>query len=219
MSRIIYGSKVLMDNGILHHDLKQQNIVLDNAFFQKTGRVNLIEFWVNDHYKTDDKKCGSFRLSLSSTLVFFQFPPEILYYNYNNYKRLTSQNNRDLKTNFIELQYENYVDYGGKNAYDIVRQYMQGIFQKYEDFNLRKYMQFSSMSFSLKKSNNEYHKFLNKSFETFDNYAIGFSLFSILQHTQNLIDAELFHNDLRLLFLSMMNFNVFEHLFIFHPMK
>jgi len=202
MSRIIYGSKVLMDNGIVHHDLKQQNIVYN----EKTGRVNFIDFGLMTTTKQMIKNAVR---SDYPYPVHWSFPPEILYYNYNNYKRLTSQNNRDLKTNFIELQYENYVDYGGKNAYDIVRQYMQGIFQKYEDFNLRKYMQFSSMSFSLKKSNNEYHKFLNKSFETFDNYAIGFSLFSILQHTQNLIDAELFH-DLRLLFLSMMNFNVFE---------
>ena len=27
MARLIYGSKVLMENGIVHHDLKQQNIV------------------------------------------------------------------------------------------------------------------------------------------------------------------------------------------------
>ena len=40
MARLIYGSKVLMDNGIVHHDLKQQNIVYN----EKNGRVNFIDF-------------------------------------------------------------------------------------------------------------------------------------------------------------------------------
>ena len=202
MSRLIYGSKVLMDNGIVHHDLKQQNIVYN----EETGRVNFIDFGLMTNTKQMVKNADSSRYPYPA---HWSFPPEILFYNYVMYKRLTSQQNLNLKTNYVELQYEKYMGYSSNGAFDVVRRYMQGIFQKTEDFNAQKFNQFLFMSNSLKNSDEEYHKFLNKSFETFDNYAIGFSLFSILQHTQKFISSELF-SDLRLLFLSMMNFNVFR---------
>ncbi len=201
MSRLIYGSKVLMDNGIVHHDLKQQNIVYN----EETGRVNFIDFGLMTNTKQMIKNADSSRYPYKA---HWSFPPDILFYNYVIYKRFTSQKDINLKMGHVELQYANYTGYG--SACDIVRKYMQGISQKKEDFNDEKFRQFFSMSmFRLKNSDDEYHKFLNKSFETFDNYAIGFSLFSILQHTQKLINDDLF-KDLRLLFRSMMSFNVFD---------
>jgi len=38
--RLFYGLKVFQENGIVHHDLKQQNIVYN----QKTNRINFIDF-------------------------------------------------------------------------------------------------------------------------------------------------------------------------------
>ena len=40
ISRIIFGLQVMNDKGIVHHDLKHQNIVYN----QETGRANLIDF-------------------------------------------------------------------------------------------------------------------------------------------------------------------------------
>ena len=37
---LFYGLKVFQENGIVHHDLEQQNIVYD----QKTNRINFIDF-------------------------------------------------------------------------------------------------------------------------------------------------------------------------------
>ena len=77
------------------------------------------------------------------------------------------------------------------------------------DLSIRIVRDFHNTYSNLKNSDDDYNRFINKSFETFDNYAIGFSLFSILKETKDLIDKKLY-NDLRLLFLSMITFNVFE---------
>jgi serine/threonine protein kinase len=201
MSRIIYGSKVLMDNGIVHHDIKQQNIVYN----EKTGRVNFIDFGL---MTTTKKMFNNADVSRYPYPAHWSFPPEILFYNKSNYKSLTSQNNEYLKSNFLELQYEKYADYSN-GAYDLVQNYLKDIGESYQDLKLKKFSQFFYMSTKLlKKGDDEYKNFLNKSFETFDNYAIGFSLFSILKETLHLINDKLF-NDLSLLFLSMVQFNVF----------
>jgi hypothetical protein len=75
-------------------------------------------------------------------------------------------------------------------------------------FIKRSAIDFYNMCIQLKKGDSEYNDFLKRSFETFDNFAIGFSLFSILKNTK-FIDKKL-KNDLRELFKSMMHFNVFE---------
>lgn len=56
MARLIYGSKVLMDNDIVHHDLKQQNIVYN----EKNGRVNFIDFGLMMTTKEMLKKAEGF---------------------------------------------------------------------------------------------------------------------------------------------------------------
>ena len=65
MARIIYGSKVLLDNGIVHHDLKQQNIVYN----EKTGRVNFIDFGLMTTTKDMIEKANGLSLWSWSTLV------------------------------------------------------------------------------------------------------------------------------------------------------
>ena len=196
MSRLIYGSKVLMDNGIVHHDLKQQNIVYN----KKTGRVNYIDFGLMMTTKEMSKNANGSRYPYGE---HWSFPPDILFYNYIDYKKLTSRKGGEKKLVFREewkkymiasaILQEDLMDINEELATGVTR--MIGAF--FKTFN------------SLTNSDEDYKKFIDKSFETFDNYSIGFSLFSLLKATKKLIDDKLF-NDLRLLFLSMMTFDVFE---------
>lgn len=196
MSRILYGSKVLMDNGVVHHDLKQQNIVYN----EETGRVNYIDFGL----MTTTKKM--FLYAKRSRYPFgghWSFPPDILFYNYFEYKRLTAREGRDRNT-YISNTFKNY-----EEPLKIIGNNLMDKDETEMDFSIRIVKDFYTTYQNLKNSDDDYKIFINKSFETFDNYSIGFSLFSILKSTKELIDEKLF-NDLRLLFLSMMTFNVFE---------
>ena len=196
MSRLIYGSKVLMDNGIVHHDLKQQNIVYN----EEIGRVNFIDFGLMTTTKDMIKNANGSRYPFSA---HWSFPPDILFYNYVDYKSMTARNGRDRNT-FIQNTFKNY-----NEPFEIIKNNLMDKDENEMDLSIRIVRDFHNTSSNLKNSDDSYKEFVNKSFETFDNYAIGFSLFSILKETKDLIDEKLY-NDLRLLFLSMITFNVFD---------
>jgi serine/threonine protein kinase len=196
MSRILYGSKVLLDNGIVHHDLKQQNIVYN----QDTGRVNFIDFGLMTTTKDMIIKANGSRYGRGA---HWSYPPDILFYNYIEYKKLTAREGRDRNT-YIRNMFINY-----NEPYEIIKYDLRDKDETEMDFSIRIVHDFYTTYQNLKNSDDDYKRFINKSIETFDNYSIGFSLFSILKSTKELIDEKLF-NDLRLLFLSMMTFAVFE---------
>ena len=196
MARLIYGSKVLMDNGIVHHDLKQQNIVYN----EKTGRVNFIDFGLMMTTKEMLKKANGSRYPFGE---HWSFPPDILFYNYVDYKKLTSRKGGE-KIFVLREEWKKYMI-----ASEILQDDLMDINEELATGVTRMIGAFFKTFNSLTNSDEDYKKFINKSFETFDNYSIGFSLFSLLKATKKLIDDKLF-NDLRLLFLSMMTFNVFE---------
>ena len=196
MSRILYGSKVLMDNGVVHHDLKQQNIVYN----EDTGRVNFIDFGLMMTTKEMLKKAEGSRYPFGE---HWSFPPDILFYNYVVYKHLTSRKYYE-RSNILREAWGKYLI-----GYKVIRDNLSDVNEEQSDSTIRMVTVFLKTYKSLTNSDEDYKKFIDKSFETFDNYAIGFSLFSILKATKKLIDDKLF-NDLRLLFLSMMTFDVFE---------
>jgi len=197
MSRIIYGSKVLISNGIVHHDLKQQNIVYN----EETGRVNFIDFGLMTTTKKMIKDATGSRYRYGA---HWSFPPEVALYNYIKYNKLTRNESQSRKVDIMDV-FKPYTD-----IFNHVKYYM--VETDREDahhFKKRSGIDFYNMCIQLKKGDSEYNDFLKRSFETFDNFAIGFSLFSILKNTKFGIDKKL-KNDLRELFKSMMHFNVFE---------
>jgi serine/threonine protein kinase len=196
MSRLIYGSNVLIDKGLVHHDLKQQNIVYN----EDTGRVNFIDFGLMTTTKEMLKKANGSRYPFGS---HWSFPPDILYFNYVAYKRMTALTGRK-KLEYIQNEFKKY-----NTPFEIIKTYLIDKNEDNIDFLKRTTWSYFELCMRLKNDDDSYKEFINKSFETFDNYSIGFSLFSILQNTKELIDEKLY-NDLRLLFLSMMSFNVFE---------
>lgn len=197
MSRILYGSKVLMDNGIVHHDLKQQNIVYNEA----NGRVNFIDFGLMTTTKEMLKKANGSRYPYGE---HWSFPPDILFYNYVYYKKLTS------KKDYYRVKYIiNEFDKKYESSFKIIKSYLIDTNESETEFGKRVINDFQYMFVNLTSSDDDYNKFINKSFETFDNYAIGFSLFSLLKTVKDLTDENLF-NDLKLLFLSMISFDVFK---------
>jgi serine/threonine protein kinase len=196
MARLIYGSKVLMDNGIVHHDLKQPNIVYN----EKTGRVNFIDFGLMTTTKAMHKDAIGSRYPFGE---HWSFPPDILFYNYVDYKKLTSRKGKE-KSNILREAWKKYMI-----ASAILQDDLMDVNEEISTGIIRKMGAFFRTFDNLTNSDDDYEKYINKSFETFDNYSIGFSLFSLLKATKSLIDEKLF-NDLRLLFLSMITFNVFE---------
>ena len=195
MSRILYGSKVLIDKQIVHHDLKQQNIVYD----EKTGRVNFIDFGL---MTTILKMKNSATKNNYPYGIHWSFPAEVILYNSFDFRRLLRLDGQD-KIVYIRSLFREYYT----NAFGPVKQYMHDSQRENNDkLKSRIWSGFYKMCHVLK--NSDYDIFLTKSMETLDNFGIGFSLLSMLIRTKKFIDKRLV-TDLTDLFNSMINSNVF----------
>ena len=181
MARLLYGSKVLIDKGIVHHDLKQQNIVYN----ENTGRVNFIDFGLMMRKTEMFKKANGSRYPFGE---HWSFPPDILFYNYVDYQRMTIIEGRD-RNIFMQNSFKNY-----KEPLKIIEKNLMDKDENEIDFSIRIVRDYYNTYSKLKHSDDYYKIFINKSFETFDNYAIGFSLFSILKETKELIDEKLYND-------------------------
>jgi hypothetical protein len=170
------------------------------VYNEKNGRVNFIDFGLMMTTKEMLKKADGSHYPFGE---HWSFPPDILFYNYVDYKKLTSRKGKE-KSNIIREAWKKYLI-----GYSVLRDDLSDVNEEQSDSTIRMVTAFVKTYKNLTNSDEDYKKFIDKSFETFDNYSIGFSLFSILKATKKLIDDKLF-NDLRLLFLSMMTFDVFE---------
>jgi len=192
MSRILYGSNVLSENGIVHHDIKRQNIVYN----EDTGRVNFIDFGLMTTIEKMKKEAARSNYEYSA---HWSFPPEIVIYDYINYSKLTRYSSTQ-KELLIQELYNKYLEH-------LQIRLMIDCAEDSNNTLKRISIEFIEMCRKLKLE--DYNEFIMKSFKTFDNFGIGFSLLSILKHTTKLIDP-LLRDDLNSLFKSMINFNVFE---------
>jgi len=196
MSRILYGSKVLMDKKFVHHDLKQQNIVYND----ETGRVNFIDFGL---MTTMLKMKNAANKNDYPYGIHWSFPAEVILYNKLEYRELIDFEGQQ-KLQHIRNLFRKYYTY----AFNQVEHYMHDYQRETQkELRARTWQGFVKMCHVLKKS--DYDLFLKTSMETLDNFGIGFSLLSMLTRTQKFIDKKLV-NDLSYLFNSMIHSNVFQ---------
>jgi serine/threonine protein kinase len=200
MSRILYGSKMLIDKQIVHHDLKQQNIVYND----ETGRVNFIDFGL---MTTILKMKNSAKKNKYPYGIHWSFPAEVILYNNYDFRRLLSLTGQD-KLVYIRNLFREYYTY----AFGTVKQYMHDSQRETNDeLKSRIWTGFYRMCMGLAGAaykDSDYELFLKISMETLDNFGIGFSLLSMLIRTKNFIDKRLV-TDLTDLFTSMVHSNVF----------
>ena len=196
MSRILYGSMLLMDKKIVHHDLKQQNIVYN----EETGRVNFIDFGL---MTTILKMKNTANKNKYPFGTHWSFPAEVILYDKHAFNTLCNTEGQS-RVQHIRSLFQDYYKY----AFKAVQYYMHNSHRETKNtLNDRTWSGFYRMCEHLKYS--DYDKFLKKSMETLDNFGIGFSLLSMLIRTQKFIDKEL-ANDLSALFNSMVHSNIFR---------
>jgi len=195
MSRILYGSMLLMDKKIVHHDLKQQNIVYN----EETGRVNFIDFGL----MTTILKMKNAAIKNKYPFgTHWSFPAEVILYDKYAFNALCNTEG-ETKNYGIAGLFKDYKTYAFVN----VQYHMHDSHRETKNTLIgRTWSGFYKMCKILKKE--DYDSFLKKSMETLDNFGIGFSLLSMLIRTQKFIDKEL-ANDLSVLFNSMIHSNVF----------
>ena len=196
ISRIIYGLKIFNDRGVVHHDVKQQNIVYN----EDTGRANFIDFGL---MTTKNKiKTEAANSVYGFGILHWSFPPEMDLLNVNKYNdTIRGSNTKDAycsATNKILVEKHKYL----YNC--IIDESAES--QQYRDMLQIHLTDFYQMVKSLKKA--DYKKFVDKCIDSIDVYGAGIALLYVLHRSKRFMDIKLY-NELKTLFLSMVNHNVF----------
>ena len=209
--RLFLGLTKFIEAGVVHHDLKHLNIVYNT----ETNRINIIDFGLMT--SIDEIKTESENSEYGFAKWHWSFPPEIIFYNKNNYESLASGKktmkqkeylkflkeieNPDSSINyFITVTSKNYIEHSKEKPTEVLK-------------HLEEY---HKMLEYIKP--NTYNAFLDKSIITIDSYGLAHSLIYVLNETKDLIDSKM-TDDLHFLFYNMLNFNVFERVAIIDAMS
>ena len=197
--RLFYGLKVLHDNNVVHHDLKQQNIVYDKA----TNRVNFIDFGFMEK--------RSMRISTAKRSAnwlgdnhHWSFPLEAVYWNKEIYMAAASSRGRSKKAyrEFAESVEDNCghffksVIHFNANTSKIDKVAAVGTNNAFS--NVLKF----------EPTDESYNRFIDKSIDSVDTYGLGIALMFVLHRSKHLLSDEFYKNMLNI-GLNMLDGRVF----------
>lgn len=187
--RLFYGLKVLHDNNVLHHDIKQQNIVYDQA----TNRVNLIDFGFMEK--------RSARISTAKRSAnwlgnkhHWSFPLEAVYWNKDIYMLAASARGKSKKAyrEFAESVADNCGYFftsvihfnANKSKIDKVAEVgTKNAFRNVLEFE---------------PTDESYNRFIDKSIDSVDTYGLGIALMFVLHRSKHLLSDEFYKNVMNL---------------------
>ena len=182
--RLFYGLKVLHDNNVVHHDLKQQNIVYDKV----TKRANLIDFGFMEKKST---RIYAAKLSASwlGNKHHWSFPLEAIYWN----KDIYMASARRGKT---ESAYKVFAKSVAQNCGYFFISTLPVRFKKMHQNNAVKMMTTAAFQNVLlfEPTDEAYDRFIDKSIDTVDSYGLGIALIFLLQRSKHLLSDEFYKN-------------------------
>ena len=205
---LFMGVKIMLDNGLIHHDLKPQNIVYN----EENNRLVFIDFGFMTKKDTVLKECKQGRYWLSE--VHWSFPLGMQYINKHAYSVMSKRSRerrddlfremvrnikmpleqRSNKNNSI-LTFWHYVKCKTNSSY---LQPINDCKKPFNDFLL----DYVAGMFSIAPGDDNYYAYLNKILNTIDSYGLGFALQHVLMNSSQLISESL-ASDLNTLFYSM----------------
>ena len=228
--RAFKGIVTLKKNGVIHNDLKPQNIVYD----MKKKRLNFIDFGLMMFSKDIKKMCEESKYY--SDNLHWSYPPEIIFMNKQKFEEITKnspnrlsikekkykdfvddvENDQDGHINYFmevtETSFGQEINYLPKNASknSIIHtaesegsvRLLDMIKQHIDDF-------YTMLFTDIDQHSRE--EFINKVLNTMDVYGLAVTLIYVLHRTSYLIPDET-ANELNSLFLEMLHFNVFERI-------
>ena len=183
--RLFYGLKVLHDNNVLHHDIKQQNIVYDQA----TNRVNLIDFGFMEK-KSTRIYASKIEANWLGNKHHWSFPLEAVYWNKDIYMLAASARGKSKKA-YREFA-ESVADNCGYFFTSVIHfNANKSKIDKVAAVGTRN--AFSNV-LEFEPTDESYDRFIEKSIDSVDTYGLGIALMFVLHRSKHLLSAEFYKN-------------------------
>ena len=205
--RILVGLKVFIDNDIVHHDMKHQNIVYNET----TNRLNFIDFGL----MTSKTKLITSLHRSSHWLADYHwsFPLEIAFLNKSKYDAVAYNSYSAMSRVFARLVDAINSDPDAKSSqaisyfFSIITNHKKGSAEHKQAFT--EYLNgFAQTMMQINPDPGEYDKFINKSVNTIDSYGVGMAFMVVLKHGFHLMTDHDFIRDLADLFHRMFHTNL-----------
>lgn len=189
--RVLRGLKLFLDHGLVHRDIKPDNIVYN----EKLNRINIIDFGLLKTVDNIVNECKNHEYDFP--IFHWNFPPETILYN-----GVTSL----IFSEFFDIMkikrqvtkiYNNTKSLPTDEKKIVIKHIKESLFSNY-----------NTITVLAEKKTDE---FLDRSIETFDIYGTGISFMAVLQDSRKLLDPGLF-NDFEVLFSKMMAVPLFERI-------
>jgi serine/threonine protein kinase len=177
--RLFYGLKVLHDNNVLHHDIKQQNIVYDQA----TNRVNLIDFGFMEK-KSVRISAAKRSESWLGNKHHWSFPLEAVYWNKYDYMKAARKGKS-------EKAYDAFADSVADNCgYFFTSVIPDMVTKSVRDNIINKITENAFKTVLEFEPNDEaYNRFIDKSIDSVDTYGLGIALMFVLYRSMHLLSG------------------------------
>jgi len=182
--RLFYGLKVLHDNNVVHHDIKQQNIVYDRA----TNRANLIDFGFMEK-KTTRIYAAKMSASWLGNKHHWSFPFEAVFWNKDDYMMAARRGKN-------ERAYKEFADSVATNCGYFFISTLPVRFMKLHQKNAIKTMTSGAFQnvLAFEPTDEAYDRFIDKSIDTVDSYGLGIALIFVLHRSKHLLSDEFYRN-------------------------
>ena len=202
--RILLGLKVFLDNGIIHNDMKQQNIVYNEA----ENRLNFIDFGL---MSSKTKVEASLRNSDFWLAIYhWSFPLEFGLLNRDRYNTFSLKSPNE-KTLYVDKLIKGLSPFhNDTKASEAISIFFSQISNAKKAVIRKAELNILVTDFSKTMLNQflpgpeNYTKFMNKALNTLDSYGVGMAYMHVLKNSTHLIDIAL-KTDLYNLFYSMFN--------------
>lgn len=168
--RLIEGLDLFLEHGIIHHDLKAQNIVYN----PKENHINFIDFGLMNKISNVRKEAENSEYGYG---VHWSFPFEISLWNKSKFSPFV-HSSPQRKQQSIKSMTKKITD-NCSYTFDII--YKNDVLDVKE--HMRDYMLY------LSNIGTDYDKFLNKSINTFDLYGVGLAFMEFYNNTEHIFKA------------------------------
>jgi serine/threonine protein kinase len=174
--RLFRGIQVFIKFGIVHHDLKPQNIVYN----VKDNRCNFIDFGIME--KIQKSRNMAIRGIYGYNFYHWNFTPDSVFFDQNEFEDFIGYNAKKRTDLFLNITNEYSDQLGVFYNYTVKTSESEKI-DHLAEWNKFLLTDINSYTFS---------QYITKAFDTFDLYGIGLSLMYVLHLTKHLITEKMY---------------------------